>query len=651
MRRRDFLKVSAGAMAAGLLWREAGAASKKAAAAHEVFDEYFLAMLVGFLKNARATSADLVVCDYPEGTKLKSCCTPSGKTYVSVARMLPAMAEWARVKRDTKGLPAEVQPGAVEEILLGIYSKAFDPKRPDFWGYAPNNKPTQLSVEASLVAYALWRLGDSFVERIPSEQRTNINAWLSSCTQVPERTSNHAWFTANNQAMRLELGRKWKEFVGDEAWMIEDLKALDALYKPNNDGWYSDSPDAGVYDYYNFYVFPNFSLYWSQIIGKRYPEWDEKFRGRVKEFLQKTPYFFGADGWHPLYGRSLIYRWTLVTGPIVGYQEGLWPHSAGLLRRMVRKNIECHWDVGAFDADKGKLLETLSPGGTADIRENYIDNGHPYWCMPAFGMLGIPETDAFWTSEEEELPVEKADFAVEFKGPRMRVMGNQRTGEVKWLQAFPAARRETYRDKYMKFVASSAFPFNTLQGKEQVPADQMLVFYDPNAKKWAGRLSCDLGDLTEDGALTEWTAKLGEHAIKVRTRLRILGEFEERVHEIEAPEGAVGIEMMEGSYPMGLGEGEEVASNSIDERMLLRSAKRGALVATWKGRAFDSFEITRSVGEQTRVNLIYPRMAVITMKGRITGPKMTLTSLHYASAKPIEEKLMLEQAKEMMAKW
>ena len=40
----------------------------------------------------------------------------------------------------------------LEPILLSIYRNAFDPSNPNFWGYAPANKATQLSVEAALVA-------------------------------------------------------------------------------------------------------------------------------------------------------------------------------------------------------------------------------------------------------------------------------------------------------------------------------------------------------------------------------------------------------------------------------------------------------------------------------------------------------------------
>ena len=72
--------------------------------------------------------------------------------------------------------------------------------------------------------------------------------WLASCTIIPERTNNHAWFTALNQAARLELSRTFQEFKGDEEWMLADLKAMDALAPVGEDGWYSDHPQQPVFD-------------------------------------------------------------------------------------------------------------------------------------------------------------------------------------------------------------------------------------------------------------------------------------------------------------------------------------------------------------------------------------------------------------------
>src|SRR5688500_10335177 len=186
MNRRAFLKMSGGAIALASLpippaFAQAAAAAPATTTTQPAtqFDHYFLKILDGFLRNAKATSDSFAVCDYPDGTKLKSCMNPAGKTYVSVARMLPAMVEWLHAKK---------QPAAdIENNLLAIFRNAFNPDHPDFWGYAPSHRATQPSVEAALVACAIASAGKEFVEKLTSQERTNIQKWLASCTQVAER--------------------------------------------------------------------------------------------------------------------------------------------------------------------------------------------------------------------------------------------------------------------------------------------------------------------------------------------------------------------------------------------------------------------------------------------------------------------------------
>ncbi len=73
--------------------------------------------------------------------------------------------------------------------------------------------------------------------------------------------------------------------------MLADLKAMEALAKSAEDGWYSDSPVLSTYDYYNFWTFASHFLYWNRIIGKSYPEWSERFSRRLKLFLEKPHTF------------------------------------------------------------------------------------------------------------------------------------------------------------------------------------------------------------------------------------------------------------------------------------------------------------------------------------------------------------------------
>lgn len=575
--------------------------------------DFFKEILDGYLRNAKATSSSYAVCDFPGGTKIPSCLTPGGKTYVSVARMLPALASYASPELDP--------------ILLATFRNAFDPAHSDYWGEPAPNRTDQRQVEASLVAWSLWRLGDRFLSQLTPQERARIQKWLASCTVVPERRHNHAWFSAINQAARLALARKWKEFSGDHQWMMDDLKALDAMASAG-DGWYADSLTLPIFDYYNFWTFASHFLEWNQIAGARHPQIAARFKERLQLFLKNAPYFFAANGSHVLYGRSLIYRWACLTPLVQAYEQGLWPHSPGLLHRIVRRSLEHHRSIGSYDAMAGKLRETYSADGCPDIREFYVDNGHPYWAMQAYSFLALPPTDAFWTSIEEPLPIERADFRVRLEGPRMLLLGDRRSGQVRWIQAQGTYPHIRYRDKYIKFSYSSHFPFNVNADEKKAPWDAALVFRNPQTGNTAARAGIGESRLLDDGVRIVWWTELDGRRIDAATEVRTRGEFELRRHEIK---GAEGFEALEGSAVLGFGRADTIVLERAGNAQLLRG-KNGA-VATWIVEGYQAIEKTEEFFGRRDLNVIHARSAVNTL--RAAPVPRVLASLHYASPKPL----------------
>lgn len=650
MNRREFLKLTAAATVVSPLgFRIAGGD-----ALSSVFNDHFTEILAGYLLNLERTTPDsFAVCDYPEGTKIKTCMTPTGHGYVSVARMLPAMAEYLHARREPSTFKVRGKEMSLTDLLLRTFRDAFDPKHEHYWGEAVGTKPTQRSVEAALVAIALHRLGPDFLGKLTSQERTNVNKWLASCTIIPERENNHAWFHATNQAARLELGRTFPEFKGDEAWMLEDLKAMDALAPVGDDGWYSDSPKLPLFDIYNFWTFGNFPLFWSRIIGHRYEKWDAIFKNRVKQFLQKTPYFFSPDGSFPLFGRSLPYRWAILSPMLLGYEMKLWPHSPGLLRKIVRTHMQWWWDIGAYDAKLGKLREPLTAEGTMAATDPYIDNGHPYWTMLSYTLFSIPKDDAFWTAPEEPVPVEKDDFVVRFEAPRMIVTGTKSSGQVRWIQARNVPKREPYRDKYTKLVYSSHFPLNTLQDNDHIPWDQAVVFRNAEGK-CAGRLTVVEGKLIPDGVETTWTTKLGNADAAIASQIRLAGEFELRTHTVNADKATLaGWSLIEGSHALPLATDEEAKQESADNWTLLHN-KHGYAIASWRLEGFSASDVTSIFDptKQPRVNIVHAKTSVIGHSGKLDGAApLVFTSLHFASPKPPARNAILAEAQKLLKTW
>jgi hypothetical protein len=653
IQRRDFLKMATAALAGAAVAPIRLDALAMAPARNDGFDLYALRLLEGFVRNARRTAPGYAVCDFEGGTLVPSCVTPSGKTYVSVARILPLLSEWLAADRSSV-IEVDGEQVDLHDVALSIFRNAFDPAFPHFWGKPPADKKTQRSVEAALVADALWRMRASLLDRLTSRERTNVQEWLASCTSVPERDNNHAWFHCINQSARLRLSERWPEFRGDEAWMLADLEALDALFVPGQDGWYSDSPVIPIYDFYNFWTFGNFPLIWSAIIGERYPAWDAKFKQRARLFLEKAPYFFAPDGSQPWFGRSLLYRWAALSPLLLGYRQGVWPHSPGLLRRIVRTNLAYHWQLGAFDRATEKLRETFSAEGTSAVRDFYIDNGSPYWTTLGMLMYSIPANDPFWTAPEEPLPVERGDFSVRFDGPRMMVLGTRATGQVRWVQARGAPKSWRYRDHYTKFVASSHFPFNIIQQEKRAPWDGALVLRNRATGNMAGRIGVIDGELTSDGVKTHWFTELDGHRIELSSIVRLDGEFEGRTHTILHPDALNGlaVDLLEGSHALGLRQDERAESHASADWRLLRSPRTGYVVATWRLAGHENLDVAESFEESgnTRVNLVYPRSATLTLTTKLPGAT-SFASLHYASPRPMPRDAMLRRAQELATAW
>ena len=576
---------------------------------YTIFDRYWLPILNGFLRNAARSSSSFAVCDFPGGTILKSSVGKSGKTYDSVTRMMPALAAWVASGR--------AQPDLLQNLRL-MFRNAFDPAHPDYWLPAEPGHSNQRQVESSVVAWSVWVLRDKLLPLLTARERSNIQAWLASCTQQPVRRNNWAWFTAVNQAVRLDLAKSYPEFSGDSAWMQADLKALDELAAPG-DGWYSDSHAEPIYDYYNFWVFASHFLYWNRIAGRQYPEWSEKFGKRLRLFLEKTPYFFGANGSHVLYGRSLIYRWGVLTPLVLAYEQKLWPHSPGLLRAIVRRNLDFHWQIGAFDEQRGKLRETYSTAGTHEICDSYVDNGHPYWGMQAFAFYLIGGRDPFWTAAEEPLPVERGDFQVRFDALQMMLAGVKKSGQVRWLQALTYRGGPEYRDKYTKFSYSSHFPFNIVKEKDRVAGDAALLFRNPRTGALAARAGIKRGELIPGGVEIEWWTVLEKQRIEVISRLEMVGDSEKRTHTVTTP---VEVEALEGSYPLGLDEGEEPVRDLIANWSSVTS-RAGRRIESRRLSGYDRIDVTPAAG-----NIIAARSVVQTLYAKLKPGRTILTSQH-----------------------
>lgn len=590
--------------------------------------QLFLEIVRGYLAAARRTSPTLAVVEFPEATVTKNFLARSGLSATGVTRMLPALAAWAVSRREPDA--------GVREALIAAFRNGCDPDCPDYWLPSPADRQNQRQVEASIVAWSLWTARDIVLPELGERGRRHVAEWLDSCCRAPVRNNNWAWFTAVVQAAMLRLGERYGEFRGDEKWMLDDLRALDAM-AAGDSGWYNDGLKGAAFDYYNSWVFASHFLYWNALCGDKYPEWRTKFAARLARYLETAPYFFASHGGHVLYGRSLIYRWAVLTPLVLAWMQGLWPHSPGLLRRIVERNILWQWDIGAFDAAAGKLRETYTRAGTRDICETYIDGGHPYWGMQAFAFWMIPAEDPYWSAPEEPLPVEKSDYAIAVPEAGLLVRGARVSGQV-WIYNAKSTKKDLhYRDKYNKLAYSSHFPFAVNHTAGRPTADNIVLLRDPST----GELACR-GDVEESAVEAErvelaYEIRLGQVTARVRTWLRWRGDFEMRTHVVTASgEGLERLEILEGGVPY------------VDRPADLNPAAMQPFfpevhlkvwnLRGWKGARTDEGDGSVWYGRH-KVQVLWAPLAA----------KMTLASLRYTSPKAVPKDKVEEEAQRFLA--
>ena len=596
----------------------------------------FLDMLRGFVQQAARTSDSFAVVEYPDATVTQNFLAKSGLSATGVTRMLPALAAWIVSKRQ----PAILHIDGKQYDLLDVAGSAIvhgtDPNHKDYWGASPADAQNQRQVESSIVAWTAWLLRDTLLPQMTSIERRRLDEWLASCTVREVRRNNWAWFTAVNIAARMALKDKFDEFTFDQGFMFDDLRALDGMYAGK--GWYNDDKPRHAFDYYNSWVFASHFLYWNAMVGARFPEWSKMFGARLKEYLQTTPLFFGANGSHVLYGRSLIYRFGVLTPLVLSYGQNLWPHSPGVLQRIVRGNLEFHRRIDGFDAEKGKLRETYSDKGTVDIHESYIDGGHPYWGMQAFGMWLIAREDPFWSGDASPLPVERTGFLQPVEQAGMILAGHRESGQVKMLQARSTKTDFHYRDKYNKLVYSTHFPFNIVQRAEICPWDNALVLRDTRRRHSAGRGEIEETRILPDGFEIAYSLAYGGLKTSVRTTLLISGEFELRIHRVIAPaEIDPGMELAEGSSALGFHSFDEADYASQERFSIVRNRKTEMLIASWPGTGWTGLGAAHDFGtsDTASSNIITPLFQVNTLWAPLKAGAQILTAVHYASPKPL----------------
>jgi len=519
-----------------------------------------------------------------------------GGAYEGVTRMLWSLGGWLSYPERTSCVTWRGETFDLEQHLRRALVNGCDPASPSYWGrgYVTPGGYDQRTVECGQIAFCVWQTRERVWNHLDSREQTSIIDFLTLYGQRPmEWRSNWALFWALNHACRKALGAPYDQAI------IDDVihRYLDAVYC--GDGWYDDAPQRGpgYFDDYNTWVFGSHVLAWAQCDGHTQPERRDELLDRIRHWMNHYPYFFAENGAYNEFGRSLAYKFARLGAPLWAYKLGVWPHSVGILKRLVGRHLRWYIDRGAARAD-GTLRQPLTAWGSVEICEPYIATGSTYWAMQAFGGLwSLADDDPFWTVEEEPLPAEQDPFQKVFVQPGWIVTAND--GEVQRFNAGSVA--PSYGAKYSRYVYSTSHPFNVGLSSGSPAPDNMLCLVENEVY---GQRTRNLAHtVSEMGWLRiryEQTLNGVTHVIE--TVIVIQGEDHIRAHRVHLnPASQSPLSALEGSAPLGYIQGQHPAIQSGPNWQALSVEGRSSAILNLEG--YDRASVWNGASS---INSVYP---------------------------------------------
>ncbi len=342
-----------------------------------------------------------------------------------VTRMLWGLSGWFSQPNRPTNLTYKGKNIDVKSLMVDAIKNGTNPQHPGYWKHSYAGKWTsanQFCVEAPPIFLAYQLAAPEIKKSFTASDHDNLMKWLIPASKG-HRSSNWNLFHA-----LASTGRKINGETTDLAHLRKNLQSCwDWYYE---EGIFSDGPKRH-FDDYNFWVFGTHFMLWYELDKTFMPEIANELPKRMRKITSTQPWYFGADGSHPEFGRSITYKFTRLASLIQAYRLGMCDVPVGQIKRIVRLHLGHYLNNGAIDTERGLLLQTLSKDGSVHMREGYNYPGSTYWAMQTMGEIWkLDDNDPFWTVDEELLPVEKSDFTEVLNVPGWVFDGRKTTGSI-----------------------------------------------------------------------------------------------------------------------------------------------------------------------------------------------------------------------------
>ncbi|MFC5824157.1 DUF2264 domain-containing protein [Nonomuraea insulae] len=299
-----------------------------------------------------------------------------------------------------------------------------DPDNPRRW--PTFTECAQAKVEAASIVLALHETRPLIWDRLDDRVRQRVLDWLAPMVGDPMPGNNWIWFQGVTEAFARSAGGRWSQ---------QDLDRIIALTDGwyAGGGWYSDGLTGGErrnFDHYNGWAMHLYPLWFCRILGDEAPAGLlDRYRDRLRRFLQDQRLLVGANGSPLIQGRSLTYRHAALAPLWTGALFDATPLAPGETRAIASRMLGHFTEGGAVDAKGLLTLGWHQP--YRGVLQVYSGPASPYWAGKGFIGLALPPDHPVWTEEAAPLAVEQGDFTRSLRAPGWLVSGTAADGVVR----------------------------------------------------------------------------------------------------------------------------------------------------------------------------------------------------------------------------
>lgn len=437
--------------------------------------------------------------------------------------------------------------------LAGFFARGTlagtDPAHPEHWG--PVRDRSQHLVELAALGWALVVSREAIWDRFDARQRRQVGDYLARAHACDYFDNNWRLFAAVTHAAckRLDLPH-------DPGAVARHLTAVERMYL--GDGWYGDG-DRDQVDHYSAWGFNTWGLMWAWLDGDALPDLRDRILSRARAFVAGLPYLVASDGGFPAFGRSISYRFALVTPIVLGALLGSSDLPPGQGRAACSLVMQ-HFLSRPVLTARGHLAAGFIEGKTAPL-ERYSGAGSPYWAGMVFTAFLMPPEHPFWSAIEVPLPAQQGRFERVMPGPGLIAFGEgahvQLVNQRAWNETAGMG------GKYARLAYSSVFGPLARLGPKGVPPDNAILC-SLDGLDFRCRRATSPRHLAPGFSSSRWVMTDVDPDGWVQTSVIIKGDVMVNLHWVHATREVV---MREGGHALGYdGAAPESVSLRVEGR-------------------------------------------------------------------------------------